>query len=81
MGENNYFVTQFKNKLLLREFNFKEEALKAFYFQYKSNPIYHTYCNHLGLNSQNVNNYEKIPFLPISFFKTHKINSLSLIHI
>jgi len=52
--------------------------MKAFYFQYKSNPIYHTYCNHLGLNSQNVNTYEKIPFLPISFFKTHEIYSTSI---
>jgi hypothetical protein len=50
-------------------------ALKIFRFQYKNNPTYQTYCEHLGKTPSNVLKVEEIPFLPIQFFKTHKISS------
>jgi phenylacetate-coenzyme A ligase PaaK-like adenylate-forming protein len=35
--------------------------------------VYQEFCNHLHKNKENVKTLEEIPFLPISFFKTHKI--------
>src|SRR5690606_6654158 len=42
-------------------------------FQAKNNLIYKEFIEHLNLNPESVNSIEKIPFLPIQFFKTHKI--------
>jgi len=55
--------------------NFRELALEIFRFQYESNPIYHSYVDALGVNLPLVDTIEKIPFLPISFFKTDEIKS------
>lgn len=53
--------------------NFEEVALQVFRFQYKNNAVYHEYVNTLKKNIDTINSIEQIPFLPISFFKTHKI--------
>ncbi len=50
-------------------------ALEIFYFQYSKNPVYRQYVNLLGINTKKVDSINKIPFLPIGFFKTHKIIS------
>ncbi|WP_420604340.1 acyl transferase [Flagellimonas sp.] len=50
-------------------------ALKVFGFQFKNNPVYQTFCKHLGKSPSNVLHVDEIPFLPIEFFKTHKIVS------
>ena len=57
------------------EGNFRELALEIFRFQYASNPVYHSYINALGLKPEKIDSLEKIPFLPISFFKTDKIKT------
>jgi hypothetical protein len=49
--------------------DFESVAIEVFEFQYKSNPVYHEYCNLLGV--RNITNLADIPFLPISFFKSH----------
>jgi phenylacetate-coenzyme A ligase PaaK-like adenylate-forming protein len=61
----------------LREnpFHFEALALAVFQFQYKHNPIYKQYVNDLGRSPQKVDRLEKIPFLPIEFFKKHTIVS------
>ncbi|WP_097043927.1 acyl transferase [Flagellimonas pacifica] len=56
---------------------FESLALEIFRFQYKNNPTYQTYCGHLKKSPSNVLKVEEIPFLPIEFFKTHKISSSS----
>src|SRR5690606_32514778 len=53
--------------------DFENVALKVFQFQAKNNLIYKEFIEHLNLNPESVNSIEKIPFLPIQFFKTHKI--------
>lgn len=60
----------FKNKL-----DFKLTALTVFQFQYKKNAVYKKYVDALGVNVEHVNVIEKIPFLPIRFFKTHQVTS------
>ncbi|MBP6048073.1 MAG: acyl transferase [Chitinophagales bacterium] len=58
---------------LTTNFNFDEIALELFHFQYTYNPIYKQFVDHLKINVKNVNEIVKIPFLPIEFFKTHRI--------
>lgn len=54
--------------------NFEKKALEVFEFQRKSNPIYAAYCQSILKND--VREIKDIPFLPISFFKTHKVSCL-----
>jgi hypothetical protein len=58
------------------EENFDEIALEVFEFQYKNCQVYRDFVN--TLNKKLPEKVEKIPFLPISFFKTHKICSSKL---
>lgn len=50
-----------------------EQVLKVFHFQYAHNNVYRAWCDHLGTNISSINSVEQIPFLPVSFFKTHKV--------
>ena len=51
--------------------NFNVEALKIFNYQYNNNKVYNKYCNLLKIT--NVSKVQEIPFLPIQFFKSHKV--------
>jgi len=53
--------------------DFEELALKAFVDHFEKNEVYHNYCQHLKINPGDVKSTIDIPFLPIHFFKTHKI--------
>ena len=54
--------------------NFEKKTLEVFEFQRKSNPIYAAYCQSILKND--VREINDIPFLPISFFKSHKVSCL-----
>ena len=54
---------------------FKELSLKVFSFQYERNKVYKRWCELMKRNPSNVKTLYDIPFLPISFFKTHKVVS------
>jgi hypothetical protein len=56
-----------------REDNFCQLALELFHFQYRHNPVYGQYCRLLHTNPALIKSIEKIPFLPIGFFKTHTV--------
>jgi phenylacetate-coenzyme A ligase PaaK-like adenylate-forming protein len=53
--------------------DFERLALEVFRFQYENVSVYRQFCNHLKTNVSEVKNIENIPFLPIQFFKNHKI--------
>lgn len=53
--------------------NFEQRALELFRHQYKNTILYRDYCNHLNRKPENVHSTAEIPFLPISFFKSHKV--------
>jgi hypothetical protein len=53
--------------------NFNKLALDIFSFQYHNNTVYNKYCRTLNVTPEDVTNITQIPFLPISFFKTHSI--------
>ncbi|WP_222981909.1 acyl transferase [Flagellimonas meishanensis] len=50
-------------------------ALEVFQYQYLNNPVYQTFCKHLGKSISNVSQVGQVPFLPIEFFKTHRVAS------
>ncbi len=56
--------------------DFKKQCLDIYHFQYQNNHVYQNYCNMICENPININEINKIPFLPISFFKTKKILSV-----
>lgn len=49
--------------------------LELFRFQYANNKVYYDWCNALNRPSEIIHSVEDIPFLPISFFKTHRVVS------
>jgi phenylacetate-coenzyme A ligase PaaK-like adenylate-forming protein len=55
--------------------NFDDIAIKIFRFQAKANPVYAQYLQYLKCKPEAVEAPEKVPFLPIGFFKTHDIRS------
>ena len=57
------------------ESNFRQLALEIFHFQYEANRVYNSYVDALGLKPGTVDEIEKIPFLPISFFKTDEVKT------
>jgi phenylacetate-coenzyme A ligase PaaK-like adenylate-forming protein len=67
--------TAFKHSIfnLQNPFEFNEIARSLFRFQYRNNKIYHSFVDALGVSESKVYHLEQIPFLPVSFFKTHKI--------
>jgi phenylacetate-coenzyme A ligase PaaK-like adenylate-forming protein len=52
---------------------FNSIALEIFRYQSVSNPVYHAYITALGIESASIKSPQEIPFLPVSFFKEHKI--------
>jgi len=53
--------------------NFDQMALQVFHYQFHSNSLYREYCMALRIDEHSVNRLTQIPFLPISFFKTHTV--------
>jgi phenylacetate-coenzyme A ligase PaaK-like adenylate-forming protein len=56
---------------------FEGLALNLFRFQATQSPVYRTYLEILGVDPAGVSRVEDIPFLPISFFKTHTVTTTS----
>ena len=53
--------------------NFEQIAFEVFQFQYINNNIYKSYCDLLKKTPSNIADISSIPFLPISFFKSHSV--------
>nr|WP_315143390.1 acyl transferase [uncultured Flavobacterium sp.] len=54
---------------------FEKIALKTFRYQYENNLVYQEFCDLLHTNVQKVKTLQQIPFLPIQFFKSHRVVS------
>jgi phenylacetate-coenzyme A ligase PaaK-like adenylate-forming protein len=46
-----------------------------FQFQYQYNPVYKEFVDSIHINPQGVHTLNKIPFLPIDLFKTHRVTT------
>ena len=57
------------------EKEFNALALDIFKFQFENNIVYRSFCDLLYRHPSDVKNITDIPFLPIQFFKTHKVLS------
>jgi phenylacetate-coenzyme A ligase PaaK-like adenylate-forming protein len=57
--------------------DFTQKALTTFNFQYANNEVYKRFADALNCDPSTVNSVDKIPFLPVSFFKTHPIITTS----
>lgn len=55
------------------ESEFEQIALEVFNYQATQNPIYRSFIENLNIDPKSVNSLEKIPFLPIKFFKQFDI--------
>jgi len=70
-------MTDLKQKIfnIQSEEDFMQTALKVFRFQAANNSVYSKYINLLDIDVNAVDCLEKVPFLPIEFFKSHKVVS------
>ncbi|MEO1437009.1 MAG: acyl transferase [Bacteroidota bacterium] len=55
--------------------HFVELALRVFQYQYRTNLLYKEFVDLLKIRPESVQEVGQIPFLPIQFFKTHRIQS------
>ena len=55
------------------EAEFQRITLELFHFQYEHNKVYRSYIVALDIDVAEVNSLEKIPFMPVEFFKTHEV--------
>lgn len=64
-----------ENILNVTPAGFSTVALTLFRFQYEYCPVYRAFCDALKVNVATVTELSKIPFLPISFFRSHRVVS------
>lgn len=57
--------------------SFTDRALQVFDFQYMHNDVYKRFVDAINCKPASIKRIEDIPFLPISFFKTHRLASSS----
>lgn len=69
-------IQQIKNEIFrVNAEGFQTLALDFFRYQYQHNEIYQAYANLLHKTPQEVTTLEEIPYLPVSFFKSHTVLS------
>lgn len=52
---------------------FERLTLQLFQFQHIHNKVYREYCDLLSVDPEKISSITEIPFLPVSFFKTHRV--------
>jgi len=55
------------------EREFREAAVDVFRYQYEQNPVYKEFIDALGVGKRPVRSPVDIPYLPVGFFRNHKI--------
>ncbi|HLT52593.1 MAG TPA: hypothetical protein VKZ97_01810 [Flavobacteriaceae bacterium] len=53
--------------------DFEKKALEVFRFQFENVPVYRSFCDLLYVHHSDVKSLKDIPFLPITFFKSHQV--------
>ena len=73
-------VTEIVNNIFsVTPANFEALALQVFLYQYKYNPVYHQWVNNVHANPAGIDSLTDIPFLPVSFYKSHEVVSGSFV--
>jgi len=70
-------MTDLKHRIfnIQSEEEFRQIALEVFQFQATNNSVYAEYIKLLNVDVSKIDAIHKIPFLPIEFFKSHKVVS------
>lgn len=55
------------------ETDFQQKCLETFRYQYENLEVYRKFVDYLNINPSEINEVEKIPFLPIEMFKNHLV--------
>ncbi|MGB3074368.1 MAG: acyl transferase, partial [Chitinophagales bacterium] len=55
------------------EKSFRNVAIELFNYQFQNNAVYHEYCSLLHTDPFRITSIDQIPFLPVEFFKTHRV--------
>ena len=55
--------------------DFWGNALEIFNYQYDNNNVYHGFLNSLGKDRSKIRTLYDIPFLPVEFFRNHKVTT------
>jgi len=68
-------IKDFQNKIfdIDNDATFNELCLIAFHYQYENIEIYRKFVDSIQVDPKSIEHYSEIPFLPISFFKTHHL--------
>lgn len=67
-------ICEFEHKIFSVDKNsFDALALETFHFQYRHNKVYRQYADTIHTDIHAIKLVKQIPFLPISFFKTHAV--------
>jgi Acyl-protein synthetase, LuxE len=69
-----FSLKDFKQAIFIQSAGqFGELAIELFRYQYQQNIIYHNYVDAINIDPKKVKILTDIPFLPIQFFKTHRV--------
>ena len=74
--EFQYFASQVKNLFESKD-GFEKLALEIFRFQAKNNSTYKEFIEFIKIDAESIQSIEKIPFLPVSFFKNRDVKTLN----
>jgi hypothetical protein len=68
-------INEYKDKVFQidSENDFESLALELFRYQYEHNSVYKMYVDGIKVDPSTIKNVLEIPFLPIEFFKSHKV--------
>ncbi|MBR1769162.1 MAG: acyltransferase [Bacteroidales bacterium] len=72
-GDKFFYDWTQKIENIKNEKDFFNLCLEALRFQYERCEVFQRWCNLLNYKIESITNYNEIPFLPISFFKTHRV--------
>lgn len=65
----------FNSILSIDNHSFGDAALELFRYQARENAVYRAYLDALGIHPYKIHTIGSIPFLPISFFKSHAVKT------
>lgn len=72
------FISEFKKNIFnITKSTFENEALKLFHYQRKNCKVYKEYISNLSIDPNAIKSVDKIPYLPVELFKSHKVVSTS----